>query len=521
MDGIDKIVEEAKERRIKLEPFRLVVNEYIINVKEYFKNNPFFYDRNKLFWFWRVNKAKWEIVDEVDLLNAIDEAFNFAGMINTGKMRQGYIHAFQSVGRKHIPKEPPKEWIQFKNRIFNIRTKEVSEVTPEYFFCNPISYELGEIEETPIMDKLFSDWVGIDYVKSLYEIIAYCCYTSYPIQTAICLLGSGRNGKSSYQNILNKFIGMDNSCSVDLMKLIKGNFEGAKLFKKLVAFIGETNFQVLSATDNFKKLTGSDIVSVEYKGKDAFDTKNYAKLIIGTNNLPASTDTSEGWFRRWFIIDFPNRFPEGKEIVDIIPEIEYNNLARKVTRILPELLDRGYFTSQGTIEERQNKYIASSNPITHFFQSCCVHGQEHYVKFTELYSAYFEYLKENKRRTIKSKEFRQLLDEEGIEVDNTTRGEVSGRFAIGIGLMGNCKEGTKTTKTTKTTTFSYNPLPDSKLNENHVVSVVSVVFNKNLILQSPRIFTSCDFCGEKLDKGVFELGNGKHICEVCLEYNEL
>jgi P4 family phage/plasmid primase-like protien len=520
MDGIDKITEEAKERRMKLNPIKMMINDYTENVKEYFKSNPFFYDKNKLYWFWNGNKFKWEIVDEVDLLNSINDAFDFYGLINTGKMRQGYIHSFQSIGRKHIPKEPPKEWIQFKDKIFNIRTREILNVTPEYFFCNPISYEIGGTEETPIMDKLFSDWVGKEYVQSLYEILSYCCYTAYPIQTAICLLGSGRNGKSSFQNILNKFIGMENSCSVDLMKLIKGNFEGAKLFKKLVAFIGETNFQVLSATDNFKKLTGSDIVSVEYKGKDAFDTKNYAKLIIGTNNLPASTDTSEGWFRRWFIIDFPNRFPEGKEIVDIIPEIEYNNLAKKVTRILPELLDRGCFTSQGSIEERQTKYIASSNPITHFFQSCCIQGQEYYVKYTELYSAYFEYLKENKRRTIKSKEFRQLLEEEGVEVDNTTRAEISGRLAVGIGLKENWRDEIKTTKTTKTTRNQGRHIHDRELTEKHDISVVSVVFQKNLILNSPRIFQPCSFCGATFDKGCFELGDGKIVCEVCLEYNQ-
>jgi len=30
------------------------------------------------------------------------------------------------------------------------------------------------------------------------------------------------------------------------------------------------------------------------------------------------------------IIDFPNNFPEGVDILSTIPEIEYNNLVRKL-----------------------------------------------------------------------------------------------------------------------------------------------------------------------------------------------
>ncbi len=53
---------------------------------------------------------------------------------------------------------------------------------------------------------------------------------------------------------------------------------------------------------------------------------------------------------------FKNQFDDGKDIVDSIPEQEYENLLAKCLRMLPELLERGKFTGEGTIEEKAERY---------------------------------------------------------------------------------------------------------------------------------------------------------------------
>ena len=98
--------------------------------------------------------------------------------------------------------------------------------------------------------------------------------------------------------------------------------------------------------------------------------------MISSNSLPSSQDTSDGFFRRWLIIRFPNEFPEGKDIVSTIPDQEYKNLAKKVCRILPELIDRGSFTNQGTIKDRKDMYILSSNPLPLFIDDYCIKSDD-------------------------------------------------------------------------------------------------------------------------------------------------
>ena len=203
----------------------------------------------------------------------------------------------------------------------------------------------------------------------------------------ICLIGCGRNGKSKFLGLINNFIGKGNICSTELDTLLDSRFESFKLFKKLVCTMGETNFGVISKTSLLKKLTGQDLIGFEYKHKKPFDDYNYAKILISSNSLPPSEDTSEGFYRRWLILDFPNIFPEGKDILNNIPEEEYNNLAKKVTKILPELLNNSKFTNQGTIEERAKRYILASNPLSFFINLFFKKDYGSYLRYSELYMA--------------------------------------------------------------------------------------------------------------------------------------
>jgi phage/plasmid-associated DNA primase len=192
------------------------------------------------------------------------------------------------------------------------------------------------------------------------------------------------------------------------------------MYKKLVCEMGETNFGVLEKSSILKKLVGSDLIGYEMKGKTPFSSYNYAKMIIASNSLPSSNDTTDGFYRRWFIIDFPNEFPEGKDIVECIPEEEYNNLALKVTKILPLLLDRGSFTNQGSIPERRKRYQMASNPLPIFIDKYCERGSiDSFVSYGELYTRYLKFLIEHKRRRIKKKEFGEALEGEGFWVERT------------------------------------------------------------------------------------------------------
>ena len=427
------------ENKIRNSQTIFTVNNYYENIKVFQTKQPFFYDLVGLFWFWDKSELRWRIVDEVDVMNSIDQTLNFLGQTVSTGIKAGYLESFKRVGRLSIPEESPKTWVQFKDQIFDVRTKQTFKATPKHFNCNPIPWVLGETADTPVMDKLFEDWVGKEYVNTLYEIIAYSTLPDYPIHMICCFIGVGRNGKSKFLSLLQRFVGYENTTSTELDLLLDSRFESAKLYKKLVCTLGETNFGVISKTSLLKKLTGQDMIGFEYKNKKPFDDFNYAKILISSNNLPSSEDTSEGFYRRWLILNFPNKFPEGKDILDTIPEHEYNNLARKVTLLLPELLERGRFSKQGSIKERKEKYILSSNPINIFLERFTEQSPDNFIRYSELYSYYIIFLKVIEHRTVSKREFTKILDGEGVEIRRTNKkiGEVweNDRWVEGIAMQ--------------------------------------------------------------------------------------
>lgn len=411
------------------EAAKAFTKDYIDFGEDFFNIQPFFYDDVGTWWIWNIKEKYWSIIDETSLLNQIYGACKENGIrITLSSTKAEMLTSLKMVGRKHKPEDAPTKWIQFKDKAFSLKSSNEYEVTYDYFFTNPIPWEIGINSSTPTLDKLFQEWVGKKYVRTLYEIIAYCCYTDYPIQVLFCLFGNGRNGKTCFLKILRKFLGFNNLSSTDLDLLVGHNrsrFEVFKLYKKLACLMGETNFNLLQSSSTLKKLTGGDLIGFEMKGKNPFDDYNYAKIIIASNSLPSSEDTSEGFYRRWVIIDFPNQFKEGKDITNSIPDYEYNSLACKVCKLLPKLLEKGEFTNQGSVEERKERYIMASNPLPLFIKSFCYQDPQGYVRYSKLYHVYTQFLTHTKRRVVTKKEFSRVLLSEGFENRKTSKdGEV-------------------------------------------------------------------------------------------------
>jgi len=417
--------EESKEFSKKIAAVSLNINNYMNNAEEFWKKNPYFYDDEMgVFWMWNPDNFKYDMIKEPRMMDMFDTLLGFQGQTVPSTIKNNHLEAFKRWGIRNRPKDAPVKWVQFKNKAFSIKSGNIHDITPDYFFTNPIPFEIGESNETPFIDKLFIDWVGKKNLDDLYEFIAYCCYRDYPIQLLFCLYGHGRNGKSTFIKIVDKFLGNDNTCTTDLDMIAgknKNRFETLRLYKKLACFMGETNFNILENSSILKKLVGGDKIAFEIKGAGLFDDFNYAKIIIASNSLPSSEDTSEGFYRRWHIIDFPNEFPEGKDISLTIPEIEYNNLAKKIIEILPKLLKKGSFTNQGTIEQRKAKYIMASNPLPFFIEKFCYLNANGYIRYSKFYHTYTQFLNVNKRRIVSKKEFSKIIVAEGLENRRTSK----------------------------------------------------------------------------------------------------
>jgi len=383
---------------------------------EFYERQPFFFDETGLWWLW--DKKKFCYVrknDDIEILDMISEDLG-VDVIRANEKTE-ILNALKIVGRKKVPKPINPMWIQFKDEIYDMSNGEIFKPDPSYFVTNPIPYRLhqSEYRETPKMDKIFEEWVGKDYVKTLYQIISYSLLPSYPLNRLFCFIGFGMNGKSKFLELLTKFVGEDNCTSTELDTLLTSRFETARLHKKLVCLMGETNFNEISRTSILKKLTGGDLIGFEYKNKNPFHEKNYSKIIISTNNLPPTTDKSKGFYRRWLIIDFPNEFSEQKDILLDIPEEEYECLARKCCFILKDLLDDRKFHNEGSIEDRIEKYESKSDFLQKFLEDYIDKDVDDYITKAEFFRKFSAWCKENRHRQLSETSMGLKMKEKGYE----------------------------------------------------------------------------------------------------------
>ena len=94
--------EEMTEQR------NILKNAFYEDALEFWKDTPFFYDFNRNYWLWDKTKFCYQLSDEVNILNQLDNFLHLNGNPYYKAHRQDYIYALQHAGRLKEPKEPDK-----------------------------------------------------------------------------------------------------------------------------------------------------------------------------------------------------------------------------------------------------------------------------------------------------------------------------------------------------------------------------------------------------------------------------
>lgn len=385
------------------------------NAVAFYEKQPVHYDDTRAWYMWRSNRHAWVRVDETDILARFAGAVSNAAYTTQHTNKNELLESWRQISRQPRNKPEPfnEYWVQFGAQIYDARTgKLVCEATPAYFATNPIPWTPGESSDTPTIDRLFTEWVGEKWKPTLYEMFAYATLSKQALQRIFALVGSGSNGKGVCLKVLARFLGTDNIANTELKHLLGQRFETSAAYRKLALIMSEVNEDDMKNTGLIKTLTGEDRTRYEFKGHDPFSEESYATPIIATNTLPTTADETDGFHRRWLVIDFPHTFDINPHLLESIPEQEYHNLARRCLEISQRLLETGKFTNEGTIQERRERYQDRSNPVYAFINAeCDTSDQDADIPFQEFLTRLNEWLKKRNMRTINALKCSKRLKE--------------------------------------------------------------------------------------------------------------
>lgn len=212
----------------------------------------------------------------------------------------------------------------------------------------------------------------------LQELSGYVLYPDNRLQKCAVLIGSGANGKSVFLNVLTKIFGSANVSNVEMSSLSQ-DFQVIQLMNSMLNISAETRTNVAGAESKFKQITAGDEISACYKGKDYITFRPRAKMFLACNEYVKSSDTTEGWTRRFCFVDFPMHFvempnPNNPEELPIDRDIESKLTTNEslsaifnwVLQGYEMLLACGYFTEPEDQKILNEEFKELSNPLIEF-----------------------------------------------------------------------------------------------------------------------------------------------------------
>ena len=259
-----------------------------------------------------------------------------------------------------------------------------------YTYRIPVKYDPKA--QCPKIDKFISEVVSEDARQILYEIPASCLLQSSEFHFAYMLVGSGSNGKSTYLKLLERFLGKENISNVSLQELCEDRFKAAELVGKLANIHADIPKKAIKYTGKFKMLTGGDTITVEKKYKDPFSFTNTARLIFSANELPEVSDKTYAFWRRWIIVEFPNKFPPNPDLIkELTTDEELSGFLNQILRAMERIELLGRPTMTDSVEKAMEKWMRQSNSVYAFVQDCLERDINSFELKDVVYDCYKEY----------------------------------------------------------------------------------------------------------------------------------
>jgi putative DNA primase/helicase len=338
--------------------------------------------------------------------------------------------------------------LNFKNCVYDIESKKVLKHNPAFYQLTQLPHNYNPDADCPRFKQFICE--VFPYLEDrirMCEWIGNSFYRSYDLQhKALFLYGTGGNGRSTLLKNWAKILGEKNVSSKKLHQLCYDRFSKAKLYKKFANISTETPSKSLTNTDDFKALTGEDLVDAEYKGQDSFQFWNYAKLIFSANVLPEFVEKTYAVDRRIDLMETPNTFKEGIEPdLDKKLESEIEGIIILAIQGLNRLIENRKFTERYTVEEISTRYRAISNSVKYFIENFCTEDKDAKYLKGEFYQLYYKVCQERDIEPVTRHSFliqlHKLQDDEriippSVDLDFQDKTQDSKRCITGLKFNG-------------------------------------------------------------------------------------
>ena len=290
--------------------------------------------------------------------------------------------------------------IVFKNGVLDIYTMKLEPMTPDHLESIKINCNYNPNAYSATVDDFFDTATNGDKLieQLLYEAIGYSMLKTNELQKAFILVGSGRNGKSTYLDLIKAVLGRENTTTVSF-KDLANNFRAAMLEGKLASLAGDISSQPITDSDLIKSISAGEDITIEQKYKQAQSKALFSTLFFACNKLPRTPDTSDGFYRRWCIIPFVANLSKITRVEgmmfkkNLLSQDSLDYVAYKAVQAIYKVLTTtNEFAEPQAVTDMLTNYKVDNSTVLSWFRD--VHKQDiNKIKNLKTGAAYVSYCK--------------------------------------------------------------------------------------------------------------------------------
>lgn len=303
-------------------------------------------------------------------------------------------------------------------------TKYPLEHRPEHFITKQTtvdpSSDGADIWAAALDTFFLKDIDLIDYVQRM---VGLSAIGKVYVEALIIAYGEGRNGKSTFWNVIARVLGTySGNISADMLTVgcrrnVKPELAEAKGKRMLIAAELEEGMRLNTA--NVKQLCSTDEIYAEKKYKDPFSYTPTHTLVLYTNHLPKVGAIDKGTWRRLIVIPFDAKI-EGSADIKNYADYLFEKAGGAILTWVIEgarkvIADNYKIDPPQKVRDAIEHYKESNDWISYFLSERCELDPAYVAKSSEVYNEYRIFCTQVGEFTRSTTDFYTALETVGFE----------------------------------------------------------------------------------------------------------
>ena len=362
--------------------------------------------------------AELKVYEQTDADEGTDMAKTFEKHMKSSRSNKSKNAMLNEV-MHHVPILPSqldryKAALNTPGGVIDLKSGALAPHDPKNYFTKITAVEYSENADCPRWTAFLDDIFGgdKDLIRYVQKAVGYSLTGATSEQCAFFLYGTGRNGKSTFLDIIRDIFG-DYAANIQPETIMVRSNQSTAINSDIARLKGarlvtsvEPNEGVRINEGLLKQLTGDDTVTARKLYGDEFEFKPEFKLWMATNHKPVIRGTDTGIWRRIHMIPFTCVIPEGK----VDRRLKYK-LAAEMTGIFRWAVEgcllwqkEGLKMPRAVLEEVR-EYRREMDVISAFVEYKCTVGKGLSVKSSQLFAAYLNWAEQNNEYRMSSTKF--------------------------------------------------------------------------------------------------------------------